>query len=163
MIACACQGFLHVENSSSVVIKLLSRLHEMCSYKWWTLAGSVMFLLTMFLMGGPQPQQKQDKPQDMGHENAGFTLEKISEMNGTANRQAVESSRLWEEVRLNVCMSQCRAVCLGSMATYLCCKCLHHFQAPVSGITVFDLCWKEVPLDNCYAFSRLFCQNFPSS
>jgi hypothetical protein len=51
-----------------------------------------MFLLTMFLMGGPQ--QKQDKPEDMGHENAGFTLEKISEMNGSANRQAVESSRL---------------------------------------------------------------------
>lgn len=53
-----------------------------------------MFLLTMFLMGGPQSQQKQDKPEDMGHENAGFTLEKISEINGTANRQAVESSRL---------------------------------------------------------------------
>lgn len=161
---CACQGFLHVGNFSSVLIKLLNRLHKMCSYKWCTFPGSVMFLLTMFLMGGPQSQQKQDKPQDMGHENAGFTLEKISEMNGTANRQAVESSRLWENVRLNVCVSQCRAVCLCSMATDLCCKCLHHFQVTVSGITVFDLCWKEVPLDNYYDYSiRLFCQNFPSS
>jgi hypothetical protein len=56
-------------------------------------AGSVMFLLTMFLMGGPQ-SQKQEKPEDMGHENAGFTLDKIAEMNGTANRPAIESSRL---------------------------------------------------------------------
>lgn len=67
---------------------MLEGLHYMSR----SLAGSVMFLLTMFLMGGPQ--QKQDKPEDMGHENAGFTLEKISEMNGSANRQAVESSRL---------------------------------------------------------------------
>jgi hypothetical protein len=59
-------------------------------------------------------------------------LEKISEMNGTANRQAVESSRLWEDVTLNLCMSHCRAVCLGSIATDLCCKCLHHFQVTVS-------------------------------
>jgi hypothetical protein len=50
-----------------------------------------MFLLTMFLMGGPQ---KQEKPRDMGHENAGFTLEKIAEMNGAINRSAIESSRL---------------------------------------------------------------------
>jgi len=55
------------------------------------IAGSVMFLLTMFIMGGPQ---KQEKPQDMGHENAGFTLDKIAEMNGEANRPAIESSRL---------------------------------------------------------------------
>jgi hypothetical protein len=54
-------------------------------------AGSVMFLLTMFLMDGPQ---KQEKPQDMGHENVGFTLDKIAEMNGVANRPAIESSRL---------------------------------------------------------------------
>ncbi|GFG28793.1 hypothetical protein Cfor_03022 [Coptotermes formosanus] len=57
------------------------------------LISSVMFLLTMFLMGGPQ-SQKQEKPEDMGHENAGFTLDKIAEMNGTANRPAIESSRL---------------------------------------------------------------------
>lgn len=57
------------------------------------LISSVMFLLTMFLMGGPQ-SQKQEKPQDMGHENAGFTLDKITEMNGTVNRPAIESSRL---------------------------------------------------------------------
>ena len=50
-----------------------------------------MFLLTMFLMDGPQ---KQEKPQDMGHENAGFTLDKIAEMNGAVNRPTVESSRL---------------------------------------------------------------------
>jgi hypothetical protein len=50
-----------------------------------------MFLLTMFLMGGPQ---KQEKPRDMGHENAAFTLDKIAEMNGTVNRPAIESSRL---------------------------------------------------------------------
>jgi hypothetical protein len=59
-------------------------------------------------------------------------LEKISEMNGTASRQAVESSRLWEDVRLNICMSQRRDVCLGSMAIGLCCKCLHHFWVTVS-------------------------------
>jgi hypothetical protein len=59
-----------------------------------TIAGSVMFLLTMFLMGGPHSQQKQEKSEDLGHENAGFTLEKITEMNGTANTHAVESSRL---------------------------------------------------------------------
>jgi hypothetical protein len=53
-----------------------------------------MFLLTMFLMGGPQPQQKQEKPQDTGHENAGFTLEKIADMNEADNRRTVESSRL---------------------------------------------------------------------
>jgi hypothetical protein len=54
-------------------------------------AGSVMFLLTMFLMDGPQ---KQEKPRDMGHENVGFTLDKIAEMNGAANRPTIESSRL---------------------------------------------------------------------
>ena len=54
-------------------------------------AGSIMFLLTMFMMGGPQ---KPEKPRDMGHENAGFTLDKIAEMNGTVNRPAIESSRL---------------------------------------------------------------------
>lgn len=59
-----------------------------------TIAGSVMFLLTMFLMGGPQPQQKEAKPQDVGHENAAFTLEKIADMSETANRHSVESSRL---------------------------------------------------------------------
>jgi len=50
-----------------------------------------MFLLTMFLMDGPQ---KQEKPRDMGHENVGFTLDKIAEMNGAANRPTIESSRL---------------------------------------------------------------------
>jgi hypothetical protein len=58
------------------------------------IAGSVMFLSTMFLMGGPQPQQKEEKPQDMGHENAAFTLDRIADVNETANRHAVESSRL---------------------------------------------------------------------
>ncbi|XP_021936340.1 uncharacterized protein LOC110837951 isoform X2 [Zootermopsis nevadensis] len=58
------------------------------------LISSVMFLLTMFLMGGPQPQQKEAKPQDVGHENAAFTLEKIADMSETANRHSVESSRL---------------------------------------------------------------------
>jgi hypothetical protein len=57
------------------------------------IAGSVMFLLTMFLMGGPQPQQK-EKPQDMGHENAAFTLDRIADVSETANRHSVESSRL---------------------------------------------------------------------
>jgi hypothetical protein len=52
-----------------------------------------MFLLTMFLMGGPQPQQKEEKPRDVGHENAAFTLEKIADIE-TANRHSVESSRL---------------------------------------------------------------------
>jgi hypothetical protein len=45
----------------------------------------------MFMMGGPQ---KPEKPRDMGHENAGFTLEKIAEMNGAVNKPTMESSRL---------------------------------------------------------------------
>ncbi|XP_069671558.1 protein spinster homolog 1 [Periplaneta americana] len=60
------------------------------------LISSVMFLLTMFLMGPPAPRQQQteEKSRDTGHDNAGFTLERIAGMNGTANGHAVESSRL---------------------------------------------------------------------
>ncbi|PSN37166.1 hypothetical protein C0J52_20659 [Blattella germanica] len=60
------------------------------------LISSVMFLLTMFLMGPPANQKKtgSDKPHDVGHDNAAFTIERFGGMNGNANGHSVESSRL---------------------------------------------------------------------
>ncbi|XP_049767133.1 D-xylose transporter [Schistocerca cancellata] len=62
------------------------------------LLSSLMFFFTMFLMGGPPPEKE---PADMGHENAGFTMEKMangssaSSGNGVARPSAPhDTSRL---------------------------------------------------------------------
>lgn len=50
-----------------------------------------MFLFAMFLMAGPV---KEIEPGDVGHENIGFSMERIPNGNGVAKNGPADNSRL---------------------------------------------------------------------